>query len=104
MNFELPQCRVQKVRPTRSYGESPSTTTQKAVKPGKVTIDRERCKGCGYCVEFCPREALVMSDELGPKGYTLAKVADTNKCLGCGLCEIICPEFAIRLEQGEDKK
>ena len=77
---------------------------QKAVKPGKVTIDRERCKGCGYCVEFCPREALVMSDELGPKGYTLAKVADPNKCLGCGLCEIICPEFAIILEQGEDKK
>jgi len=77
---------------------------QKAVKPGKVTLDRERCKGCGYCVEFCPRNALVMSEELGPKGYTLAKVEDTNKCLGCGLCEIICPEFAIRLEQGEDKK
>ena len=77
---------------------------QKAVKPGKVTIDRERCKGCGYCVEFCPREALKMSEELGPKGYTLATVADPNKCLGCGLCEIICPEFAIRLEQGEDKK
>jgi 2-oxoglutarate ferredoxin oxidoreductase subunit delta len=77
---------------------------QKAVKPGKVTIDRERCKGCGYCVEFCPRDALVTSEELGPKGYTLAKVADTNKCLGCGLCEIICPEFAIRLEQGEDNK
>lgn len=77
---------------------------QKATKPGKVTIDRERCKGCGYCVEFCPRDALVMSEELGPKGYTLAKVADTNKCLGCGLCEIICPEFAIRMEQGEAKK
>ena len=82
----------------------PFDHAQKATKPGKVTIDRERCKGCGYCVEFCPRDALVMSEELGPKGYTLATVADTNKCLGCGLCEIICPEFAIRLEQGEDNK
>ncbi len=76
----------------------------KSCQAREGAIDRERCKGCGYCVEFCPREALKMSDELGPKGYTLAKVADTNKCLGCGLCEIICPEFAIRLEQGEDKK
>jgi 2-oxoglutarate ferredoxin oxidoreductase subunit delta len=77
---------------------------QKAAKPGKVVIDRERCKGCGYCVEFCPKEALKMSDELGPRGYTIAKVADQSKCLSCGLCEIICPEFAINLEPGDDKK
>jgi 2-oxoglutarate ferredoxin oxidoreductase subunit delta len=77
---------------------------QKVARPRKVLIDRERCKGCGYCVEFCPKEALKMDGELGPKGYSLAKAVEPNKCLGCGLCEIICPEFAIRLEQGEDKK
>ena len=77
---------------------------EKSTKPGKVVIDRERCKGCGYCVEFCPKEALKISDELGPKGYTIAKVADQSKCLSCGLCEIICPEFAINLEPGDNKK
>jgi 2-oxoglutarate ferredoxin oxidoreductase subunit delta len=55
-------------------------------------------------VEFCPREALKMSDELGPKGYTTAKVTDKSKCLGCGLCEIICPEFAIKLESSDNAK
>ena len=83
---------------------TPFDQAAKATKPGIVLIDRDRCKGCGYCVEFCPKDALAMSDELNPKGYTPPKVVDKQKCLGCGLCEIICPEFAIRLEQGDDIK
>jgi pyruvate formate lyase activating enzyme len=27
-------------------------------RDGGITIDRERCRGCGACVEFCPAEAL----------------------------------------------
>ena len=76
---------------------TPFDQTEKATRPVKVLIDKEICKGCGYCVEFCPRGALVMSDELSPKGYTLAAVADESKCLGCGLCDILCPEFAIHV-------
>jgi len=64
---------------------------------GQVYIDKDRCKGCGYCVEFCPREVLKMGSELGPKGYYLAVVNDEDKCLACGFCEAICPEFAIKL-------
>ena len=69
----------------------------KATKTGKISIDRDRCKGCGYCVEFCTRDAIVMSQEINAKGYTLAAVSDESKCLGCGLCEVICPEFGIIL-------
>ena len=90
--------------PTTKLWRKPFDQEEKATKPGKVLIDRERCKGCGYCVEFCPKEALKMSDELGPKGYTIAKVTDKSKCLGCGLCEIICPEFAIKMESGDNDK
>ena len=75
----------------------PFDQAEKATRPAKVLINKERCKGCGYCVEFCPRGALHMSKELNPKGYYLAAVADESKCLGCGLCEIMCPEFAIHL-------
>ena len=75
----------------------------KATKPGKVTIIKERCKGCGYCTEFCPREALVMSDEINAKGYTLVIISDESKCLSCGLCEVICPEFAIVLNSDNNK-
>lgn len=70
---------------------------EKATTPGQVYIDKERCKGCGYCVEYCPREVLKMSTELSPKGYLLAAVGDETKCLACGFCEAICPEFAIKL-------
>jgi 2-oxoglutarate ferredoxin oxidoreductase subunit delta len=69
----------------------------KAIKPPRVAIDKERCKGCGYCTEFCPRQVLEMSDEINKKGYTIASVTDGDKCLGCGLCEVICPEFAIQV-------
>lgn len=75
----------------------PFDYAEKATIPGLISIDQERCKGCGYCVEFCPRWVLKMSTELSPKGYLLATVDDETKCLACGYCEVICPEFAIRL-------
>ena len=75
----------------------PFDSLEKATTPGQVYIDKERCKGCGYCVEFCPREVLKIGTELNPKGYLLAVVDDESKCLACGYCEVICPEFAIRL-------
>jgi 2-oxoglutarate ferredoxin oxidoreductase subunit delta len=80
----------------------PFDAREKAPKPASISIDRDKCKGCGYCTEFCPREALVMSQEINAKGYTLAAVADESKCLYCGLCEIICPEFAIKVHQVEN--
>ena len=70
---------------------------QIATKPGQVHIDKERCKGCGYCAEYCPRGVLKMSLELNPKGYYPAIVDDESKCLACGFCEAICPEFAIKV-------
>ena len=81
----------------------PFDQAERATKLGKVLISQERCKGCGYCVEFCPTGALRMSEELSPKGYYLAAVADESKCLNCGLCEILCPEFGIRLVSSNDK-
>ncbi|HUV52516.1 MAG TPA: ferredoxin family protein [Dehalococcoidia bacterium] len=83
---------------------TPFDQAEKATRPPKVVINKDRCKGCGYCVEFCPRDTLKMSDELGPKGYGFATMADKSKCLGCGLCEIICPEFAINLEADDNGK
>jgi len=82
----------------------PFDSTEKATTLGQVFIDEERCKGCGFCVEFCPREVLKTSTELSPKGYNLAVVEDESKCLACGFCEVICPEFAIRISTANNNK
>ncbi|MDY6834918.1 MAG: 4Fe-4S binding protein [Chloroflexota bacterium] len=73
----------------------PFDRAQKATKPAKVIIDKDRCKGCGYCAEFCPKGVLEMSQEINSKGYPLPVVLDQNRCLACGLCEAICPDFGI---------
>ena len=80
----------------------PFDQEEKAAKPSRIILNKNRCKGCGYCVEFCPTGALAMSQEMNNKGYLLPEVVNNNKCLGCGLCEAICPDFGIKvLPEGE---
>ena len=75
----------------------PLAQDKNAVATHHISIDKERCKGCSYCTDLCPREALVMSSELNQKGYRIASISDESKCLACGFCEAICPEFAIHV-------
>ena len=62
---------------------------------GRVSVIIERCKGCGYCVEFCPLGVLVMSSRFNGKGYHYPEVIHGDKCSGCDLCGMYCPDFAI---------
>jgi 2-oxoglutarate ferredoxin oxidoreductase subunit delta len=62
---------------------------------GRVMIDSERCKGCGYCVEFCPLGVLAMSTRFNAKGYHFPEAIAPEKCSGCDLCGMFCPDFAI---------
>ena len=73
------------------------------VPHGKIHVLVERCKGCGWCVEFCPRGVLQVSDDINSKGYhPPVVVKDMAKaCVSCGLCELLCPEFAIFVEETE---
>lgn len=65
------------------------------ITTGIVHILEDRCKGCGYCIEFCPRHVLVVSDRFNAKGYHPPAVKKPDECVNCHFCEIICPEFAI---------
>lgn len=65
---------------------------------GVVHIDRELCKGCGFCVEFCPKQALALSSEFNSKGYHPPVIVNGEACTGGGLCSAICPDFAIHAQ------
>jgi 2-oxoglutarate ferredoxin oxidoreductase subunit delta len=62
---------------------------------GKVYVIEERCKGCNFCIEFCPKKVLEESERFNSKGYHPPEVANPDECVDCQLCELICPEFAI---------
>lgn len=62
---------------------------------GRVTVIRERCKGCEYCVQFCPTDVLEMSPDFNAKGYHFPRVANGRDCSGCDLCGMYCPDFAV---------
>ena len=72
---------------------------------GKVILTEERCKGCSYCVAFCPTECLAISRKLNQKGYNLPEMIHPEKCTGCNMCGLYCPDFAIfgvRLDKEEE--
>ena len=49
---------------------------------GQVAITVERCKGCGFCVEFCPTHVLALSSAFNSKGYHPPHVVDRREMLG----------------------
>ncbi len=60
-------------------------------------IDREECKGCGRCIDACPKECLVFSEKMNSKGYVPAEYIGKN-CIGCGICFYNCPEpYAVEV-------
>ncbi len=70
---------------------------------GKVFIEKDICKGCGFCIEYCPRKVLEASEEFNKRGYHPPVAVREKDCVACGLCELVCPEFAIYVKQIEDK-
>ena len=62
---------------------------------GDIYIIDDRCKGCGFCIEFCPTDVLVEADRSNTKGYHPPEIKYPEKCIACRLCELICPDFAI---------
>ncbi|MFN8178845.1 MAG: 4Fe-4S dicluster domain-containing protein [bacterium] len=62
---------------------------------GHVLIRVERCKGCQFCVEFCPQHVLRLSTDFNAKGYHYPIVVK-NECILCSLCLSLCPEYAIQ--------
>jgi len=78
-----------------AFGRTPLKPEKIRAFSSRIHILKERCKGCGFCIEFCPWDVLERSEEFNSTGYQLPAVKDEGACIGCGLCEMLCPEFAI---------
>jgi len=64
----------------------------------KITIDRERCKGCLLCINFCPRGLIKLDNNLNCLGAKPVKFTDdSGECLGCIQCALICPDCCIEV-------
>jgi 2-oxoglutarate ferredoxin oxidoreductase subunit delta len=80
---------------TLRFGEFYRPERGDPVAKGRVSIVVERCKACGFCVEFCPTRVLALSSAFNSKGYHPPHVVHPEKCSGCDLCGMYCPDFAI---------
>lgn len=70
-------------------------TEAKKKARGVVVINREVCKGCAFCVEFCPPKCLELDKGFNAKGYHPPVLSQPDKCTGCDMCGLMCPDFAI---------
>ncbi|WP_165062473.1 4Fe-4S binding protein [Adlercreutzia sp. ZJ154] len=65
---------------------------------GSVTIDSEKCSGCGLCVLFCPTEALKYGEFDKPDNpdmrYLEFQAAD---CTQCSMCVDVCLRDCIEV-------
>lgn len=62
-----------------------------------ILIDKERCKGCGYCIRECSQNALSFSGKMNQQGIIYVQV-DEEKCVGCGICFTVCPDQVFEIE------
>ena len=57
-----------------------------------VTVDTDKCTGCGECVDVCPVEVYEIQD-----GKSV--VVNEEECLGCESCVEVCESNAITVEE-----
>ena len=65
-------------------------------EPLDIAVDR--CKGCGLCVEVCPKGILELhGSTVNELGYHPIRLTHAAACTSCALCARVCPDtvFAV---------
>lgn len=81
-------------RPDRNEGSPAANPTSVTLPPfSPLDIAADRCKGCGLCVDVCPKHVLELDPAVvNPLGYHPVRLTDPSACTSCALCARICPD------------
>lgn len=72
-----------------------------------ITLQREKCIGCNYCVEVAPQQfqmstkdgKTVLLKSKNNKGFHTLKTADSSLVEPCMLAQKICPVHIIKVKE-----
>jgi ferredoxin len=67
--------------------------TSRTNEIARITIDAEKCNGCGLCADVCKDFSIIMKD-----GKAVVSGQPVFGCIACGHCMAICPKGAIKIE------
>jgi len=59
-----------------------------------ISIDKEKCRGCGICINVCPLRVLTTDTD----GKAAVVENYELRCIGCGHCAAVCPEGAVSVD------
>jgi 2-oxoglutarate ferredoxin oxidoreductase subunit delta len=63
-----------------------------------IDIATNRCKGCGLCVEACPKHVLQLDEQIvNDLGYHAAQLIDAAACTSCAICARVCPDTVFTI-------
>lgn len=65
---------------------------------GEISIDEERCNGCGVCGALCPLGALGVEET--ERRFRL--LFSPARCTVCGLCQRVCEREALQVDPAGD--
>ncbi len=70
------------------------SSTYRRMEGVSVTVDTDKCIGCGKCEKICFTKAISIVD---------GKSSIDDRCRGCGRCVEVCPQEAISISFDESK-
>ena len=73
------------------YAEAPTPQRFR----GRVTMDPQKCVGCGICRHVCAGRAIHIQPREDGSGYDFA--IWHNSCALCGMCRHFCPTRAVTM-------
>ena len=63
-----------------------------------LLIERDRCKGCGLCIDVCPRHCLELDETtVNALGHHPVELTDSALCTSCAICARACPDVAFTI-------